>query len=95
MILRLATANQKLPRAGIPGTARFQRARGFMILCARKMRAPPGARCQWIPLVWIYSRHPNLIPLAFSHSLTTLMILASLSKSLTGSMRVGHAYFRL
>lgn len=48
--------------------------------------------CIWC---WIYSRHPNLIPLALSHSLTTLMILACLSKSMTGSMRVGYAYFLL
>lgn len=44
---------------------------------------------------WIYSRHPNLLPLALSHSLCSLMILASLSKDLTGSLRVGYSYLLL
>jgi membrane protease YdiL (CAAX protease family) len=46
--------------------------------------------CMWC---WSYSHRPNLIPLALSHSLTSLMIIACLSKSLTGSMSVGFAYF--
>lgn len=48
-------------------------------------------------LIWcgIYTRHPNLLPLALSHSLVTLMILASLSRSVTGGMRVGYSYLLL
>ncbi len=41
---------------------------------------------------WVYTRHPNLLPLALSHSLATLMILACLSRTVTGGMRVGFAY---
>jgi len=55
MILQLSAANEYLlllnhSLARIPGTARFQRARGFA--SARKMRAVPGARCEWITLVF-------------------------------------------
>lgn len=41
---------------------------------------------------WIYSRHPNLIPLAISHSLCSLMMIASLPREVTGGMRIGYAY---
>ena len=44
---------------------------------------------------WIYRRHPNVLPLAFSHALATLVILASLPKPLTGNMRVGYSYLLL
>lgn len=44
---------------------------------------------------WIYSRHPNLLPIALSHSLSSLMILASLSPCVTGALRVGYAYLLL
>lgn len=44
---------------------------------------------------WVFSRHPNLLPLALSHSLCTLLILASLSGRLTGSLRVGYSYLLL
>jgi membrane protease YdiL (CAAX protease family) len=44
---------------------------------------------------WVYSRHPNIIPLALSHSLCSLAILVFLSRELTGSMRVGFSYFLL
>ncbi|MDA2935377.1 CPBP family intramembrane metalloprotease [Acidobacteria bacterium AH-259-D05] len=42
---------------------------------------------------WIYSRHPNLIPLALSHSAVSLMILSSLDSAVTGGMRIGYSYF--
>lgn len=42
---------------------------------------------------WIYSRHPNLIPLAVSHSLCSLMMISSLPREVTGGMRIGYAYF--
>lgn len=44
---------------------------------------------------WIYSRHPNLIPLSLAHAAASLMILTSLDRSLTGGMRVGYSYFLL
>ena len=55
MILRLSTANENLLLlrhllARIPGTARILRALGFA--SARKMRAVPGARCEWVNLVF-------------------------------------------
>ena len=43
----------------------------------------------------LYARYPNLLPIALSHSLCTLMILASLPRSLTGGLRVGYSYFLL
>lgn len=42
---------------------------------------------------WIYSKHPNLIPLAISHSLCSLMMISSLPREITGGMRIGYAYF--
>lgn len=44
---------------------------------------------------WVFERHPNLIPLALSHSLGSLTILASLPQAVTGSMRVGVSYLWL
>ncbi len=48
-------------------------------------------------IVWcsLYTRYPNLLPIALSHSLCTLMILASLPRQLTGGLRVGYSYFLL
>ena len=44
---------------------------------------------------WIYDRHPNLLPLAFSHALLTLAILYAFDEALTGHLRVGAAYLSL
>jgi len=44
---------------------------------------------------WIYDRHPNLLPLAVSHALSTLAILHCLDPALTGRLRVGYAYLQL
>ena len=48
-------------------------------------------------LVWcaIYDRHPNLLPLALSHALLTLVVLVALSDAATGRLRVGAAYLDL
>jgi membrane protease YdiL (CAAX protease family) len=48
-------------------------------------------------LVWcaLYDRHPNWLPMALSHALTTLGILASLDPTLTGRLRIGAAYLAL
>ena len=48
-------------------------------------------------LVWcaLYDRHPNWLPLALSHALATLAILASLDPGLTGRLRIGAAYLAL
>lgn len=48
-------------------------------------------------LFWcaIYDRHPNVLPLAISHALITLTILYAFDDTLTGRLRVGHAYLRL
>ena len=45
-------------------------------------------------LAWcaIYDRHPNLIPLALSHALLTLVVLSALDDATTGRLRVGAAY---
>src|SRR5213594_970986 len=119
MILRLSTANENLflgrhSLSRIPGTARFQRARGFPIQGARnlralsilrprarKMRAVPGARCQWITLVFSKEtqRHREShwsIAKSLNHEIRTLRR-ASLPKSKTqadnGIGNLGH--FRL
>ena len=44
---------------------------------------------------WIYDRHPNLLPLAFSHAVLTLAILYAFDEATTGHLRVGAAYLRL
>lgn len=41
---------------------------------------------------WIYSRYPNLIPLALSHATATLVILMSFDPRITGGLRIGWAY---
>ena len=48
-------------------------------------------------LVWcfLYDRHPNWLPLAFSHALATLVILHSFDANVTGRLRVGYAYLLL
>lgn len=48
-------------------------------------------------LVWcgIYSRHPNILPLAVSHGLGTLAILHAFDAAITGRLRIGHAYLLL
>jgi membrane protease YdiL (CAAX protease family) len=47
-------------------------------------------------LVWctIYSRFPNLIPLALSHAIATVVILQAFDEAVTGRLRVGAAYLR-
>lgn len=48
-------------------------------------------------LVWcaIYSRHPNVLPLALSHGLGTLAILHAFDETVTGRLRIGYAYLML
>ena len=48
-------------------------------------------------LVWcaIYDRHPNVIPLALSHAVLTLVVLSALDAATTGHLRVGAAYLGL
>jgi membrane protease YdiL (CAAX protease family) len=38
---------------------------------------------------WIYARHPNIIPLALSHAVATLVILVSFDPGVTGGLRTG------
>jgi len=42
----------------------------------------------------IFVRHPNLVPLAFSHAVATLAILSAFGDELTGRLRIGAAFFR-
>jgi membrane protease YdiL (CAAX protease family) len=48
-------------------------------------------------LLWcgIYTRHPNILPLAFSHGLSTLAILHAFSPGVTGRLRIGLSYLML
>lgn len=48
-------------------------------------------------LIWcaIYDRHPNIVPLALSHALTTLAILYAFDEAITGRLRIGASYLRL
>lgn len=41
---------------------------------------------------WIYSRHPNIIPLAMSHACATLVILHAFDPRVTGYLRTGARY---
>jgi membrane protease YdiL (CAAX protease family) len=40
----------------------------------------------------IYSRHPNIVPLALSHAIGTLAVLYAFDDRLTGGLRIGLAY---
>ncbi len=44
---------------------------------------------------WIYSRHPNILPLAISHAAGSLAIILTVDRAITGGMRVGYSYFML
>ena len=48
-------------------------------------------------LAWsaIYDRAPNVLPLALSHAVLTLVVLVALSDDVTGRLRVGAAYLDL
>jgi membrane protease YdiL (CAAX protease family) len=45
-------------------------------------------------LAWcsVYARHPNVVPLALSHAVTTLAILYAFDNEMIGGLRVGAAY---
>jgi membrane protease YdiL (CAAX protease family) len=43
---------------------------------------------------WIYSKHPNIIPLAISHAASTVIILLSFPSSITGALRTGWRYLQ-
>ena len=43
---------------------------------------------------WIYSRHPNIAPLALSHAAATVVILLSFAPAVTGGLRTGWHYFQ-
>ena len=47
-------------------------------------------------LIWcaIYARHPNIIPLALSHAVSTVIILLSFPVSVTNALRTGWRYFQ-
>lgn len=47
-------------------------------------------------LAWcgIYSRHPNIMPLALSHAAATVVILMSFDPALTGGLRIGWRYLQ-
>jgi hypothetical protein len=46
--------------------------------------------------VWcaIYSKHPNIVPLALSHAAATVIILLSFPPAVTGGLRTGWRYFQ-
>lgn len=43
---------------------------------------------------WIYSRAPNILPLALSHASATVVILMSFDPRITGGLRTGWHYFQ-
>jgi len=45
-------------------------------------------------LAWcsIYRRSPNVLPLAVSHAICSMALMAAFSREVTGGMRVGYAY---
>lgn len=43
---------------------------------------------------WIYSRYPNLLPLALSHAVGTLAVLHAFDAEITGRLRIGYAYLQ-
>ena len=40
----------------------------------------------------IYDRYPNIVPLALSHACGTLAILYAFDDTITGGLRIGHAF---
>ena len=42
---------------------------------------------------WIYSRHPNIAPLALSHAAAPVVILPSFAPAVSGGLRTGWHYF--
>jgi membrane protease YdiL (CAAX protease family) len=49
--------------------------------------------CGGLLWAWAYQRAPNLIALAFSHSLMTVVLVTTVPYSSLGGMRVGYGYF--
>jgi len=49
--------------------------------------------CGGLLWAWVYQRAPNLIALAFSHSLMTVVLVTTVPYSSLGGMRVGYGYF--
>jgi membrane protease YdiL (CAAX protease family) len=43
---------------------------------------------------WIYSRHPNIIPLAISHALGTEAVRHAFDADMTGRLRIGYSYLQ-
>jgi membrane protease YdiL (CAAX protease family) len=43
----------------------------------------------------IYTRHPNIVPLAVSHAVGTLALLSAFDDRITGRLRIGMAYLML
>jgi membrane protease YdiL (CAAX protease family) len=43
---------------------------------------------------WIYSRHPNILPLAISHAVGTEAVQHAFDDDITGRLRIGYAYVR-
>jgi membrane protease YdiL (CAAX protease family) len=43
---------------------------------------------------WIYSRHPNILPLALSHAVATVAVLHAFDAEITGRLRIGYAYLQ-
>lgn len=45
-------------------------------------------------VIWcsIYGRSPNVLPLAASHSICSMALMAAFSREVTGGMRVGYSY---
>jgi membrane protease YdiL (CAAX protease family) len=43
----------------------------------------------------IYDRHPNIVPLAFSHATATMAILYAFDDRITGRLRIGYSYLML
>ncbi len=44
---------------------------------------------------WIYSRYPNILPLALSHAVLTAAILYAFDDRITGRLRIGAGYLAL
>lgn len=43
----------------------------------------------------IYDRHPNVLPLALSHAIGTLVVLHAFDDRITGRLRIGYSYLML
>jgi membrane protease YdiL (CAAX protease family) len=86
-VVLLRESEQALSRRGGIGLAALL----FGILHLPNPFLAPVTAIAALAWCWIYDRHPNLIPMALSHAVLTVVVLYALNDAVT--LRVGAAYW--